>query len=138
MKKSPLLRSFIVPCFRDTLYAGPSSVRSTSTVCSFVVLPNVILKAWRKNLKLNSLSTKTKTSDLTSLDLIKYRTSLPRRTAKVWLSNSGAKPKSKNRGFVFDFANKKVIVISYRLQSMNQRVHPIWSVHFQADEFPSY
>lgn len=32
MKKSPLLRSLIVPCRRDTLWAGPSNSKSTSTL----------------------------------------------------------------------------------------------------------
>lgn len=32
MKKSPLLRNLMVPCRRDTLCAGPSNVKSTSTL----------------------------------------------------------------------------------------------------------
>lgn len=32
IKKSPLLRSLIVPCRRETLSAGPSNNKSTSTL----------------------------------------------------------------------------------------------------------
>lgn len=44
IKKSPLLRSFIVPCRRETLHAGPSSDKSTSTDSWSDFRPNVIYK----------------------------------------------------------------------------------------------
>lgn len=43
-KKSPLFRKRIVPCLRDTFHAGPSKLKSTSTLWSFVDRPTVILK----------------------------------------------------------------------------------------------
>jgi hypothetical protein len=45
-KKSPLFRSRILPCRRDTFQAGPSNERSTSTVWSWVERPTVI---WRND-----------------------------------------------------------------------------------------
>lgn len=42
MKKSPLLRNLMVPCRRETLCAGPSNNKSTSTLSCSDFLPNVI------------------------------------------------------------------------------------------------
>lgn len=43
IKKSPLLRNLIVPCLRDTLCAGPSNAKFTSTSSCSDFLPSVIL-----------------------------------------------------------------------------------------------
>lgn len=54
-----------VACLLEILWAGPSRDKSISTLCPFPDLPIEI-----------------------SLDLIRYLTIRPRKTAKVWLSNS--------------------------------------------------
>lgn len=41
-KKSPLFLNRIVPCLLDIFQAGPSNVKSTSTLWSFVERPTVI------------------------------------------------------------------------------------------------
>lgn len=91
MKKSPLLRSLIVPWRRDTLCAGPSSNKSTSTLSWSDFLPNVIYlqNKYKPNLIETAFMLLHEMFRLTSRDLIKYRTKRPRSTANVWLSNSG-------------------------------------------------
>lgn len=76
---------FELPCFLDIFQAGPSSDRSTSICLSFVALPSVIC--------VNTLNQAPSIEAhvnkcfqeilLTSLDLMRYRTILPRSAANV-------------------------------------------------------
>lgn len=86
MKKSPLLLSFIVPWRRETLWAGPSNSKSTSTLSCSDFRPNVICT---KGGQLILIYYFNRWKELTSRERIKYRTKRPRKTANVWLSNSG-------------------------------------------------